>query len=139
MGASGRGSPQRPGPGHTVLTQPRGGTAGQKEGEAGRRATRSTEVPATGIAQKCGAFAHCFLPRCAGLVDVLHNKPIILEEVERDVLFCGRDPGSVGNRTAVSPPLTGAIMSPGSKRPFPSFLPVGQAPTSGTRRTPNSL
>ena len=61
---------------------------------------------------------------------------MILEEVKRDVLFYGRDPGSVGNGTAVSPPLTGAIMSPGSKQPFPSFLPYGQAPTSGTRRTP---
>ena len=30
-------------------------------------------------------------------------------------------------------------MLPGSKQPFPSFLPVGQAPMSGTRRTPNSL
>ena len=48
MGASGRGSPQRPGPGHTVRTQPGGRTAGQKEGEAGCRATGSTEVPATG-------------------------------------------------------------------------------------------
>ena len=34
----------------------RGGTAGQKEGEAGLRATGSTEVPATGIAQKDGAL-----------------------------------------------------------------------------------
>ena len=30
-------------------------------------------------------------------------------------------------------------MSPGSKQPFPSFLPAGQAPMSGTGRTPNSL
>ena len=69
-------------------------------------------------------------------MDILRTKPIILEEVKRDVLFCGRDPGSVGNGTAVSPPLTGAIMSPGSKHPFPSFLPDGQAPTSRIRRTP---
>ena len=82
------------------------------------------------------AFAHCFPLCCAGLVDIFHTKPIILEEVKRDVLFYGRDPGSVGNGTAVSPPLTGAMMSPGSKQPFPSFLPDGQAPTSGTRRTP---
>ena len=36
---------------HTVRTQPGGRTAGQKEGEAGCRATGSTEVPATGVAQ----------------------------------------------------------------------------------------
>ena len=48
-----------------------------------------------------------------------------MDVVEKDVLFCGQDPGSVGNGTAVSPLLTGAIMSPGSKQPFPSFLPVG--------------
>ena len=61
---------------------------------------------------------------------------MILEEVKRDVLFYGWDLGSVGNGTAVSPPLTGAIMSPGSKQPFPSFLPEGQAPTIGSCRTP---
>ena len=61
---------------------------------------------------------------------------MILEEVKRDVLFDGRDPRSVGNGTAVSSPLAGAIVSPGSKWPFPSVLPKGLAPTSGTRRTP---
>ena len=30
-------------------------------------------------------------------------------------------------------------MSPGSKQPFPSFLPVGQAPMSATRQTPYLL
>ena len=74
--------------------------------------------------------------RCADLGYILYTKPLILEEVKRDVLFDGRDPGSVGNGTAVSPPLTGAIMSPGSKQLFPSFLPESQAPTSGTRQTP---
>ena len=67
---------------------------------------------------------------------ILYTQPLILEEVKRDVLFYGRDPESVGNRTAVLSPLTGAIMSPGSKQLFPSFLPEGLAPTSGTRRTP---
>ena len=47
-----------------------------------------------------------------------------------------RDPRSVGNGTAVSSPLTGAIVLPGSKWPFPSVLPEGLAPTSGTRQTP---
>ena len=40
---------------------------------------------------------------------------------------------------AVSPPLMGAIMSPWGQQPFPSFLPAGKAPMSGTRRTPNLL
>ena len=79
------------------------------------------------------AFAHCFPPRCADLGYILYTKPLILEEVKRDVLFYGQDPGSVGNGTAVSSPLTGAIMSPGSKQPFPSFFPEGLAPTGGTR------
>ena len=39
-----------------------------------------------------------------------------MEEVKRDVLFYGWDPGSVGNGTAVSSPLTGAIMLPGKSR-----------------------
>ena len=82
------------------------------------------------------AFAHCFPLHCADLGYILYTKPLILEEVKRDVLFDGRDPGSDGNGTAVSTPLTGAIMLPGSKQPFPSFLPEGQAPTSGTLRTP---
>ena len=56
MGASGRGSPRGPGPEHTVRAQPGGRTAGQKEGEAGCRATGSTEVPATGVAQEGGAL-----------------------------------------------------------------------------------
>ena len=30
-------------------------------------------------------------------------------------------------------------MSPWSQQPFPSFLPAGQAPMVGTRRTPNQL
>ena len=82
------------------------------------------------------AFAHYFPPRCADLGYILYTKPLILEDVKRDVPFDGWDRGSVGNETAVSPQLTGAIMSPGSKQPFPSFLPEGQAPTSGTRQTP---
>ena len=53
--------------------------------------------------------------------------------------FCGGDPGPVGRGLAVSPPLIGAIMAPWSQQPFPSFLPAGQAPMGGTRRTPNSL
>ena len=84
------------------------------------------------------AFAHCFPPRCADLGYILYTKPLILEEVKRDVLFDGRDPGSVGNGTAVSSPLTGAIMSPGSKQPFPSVLPEGLAPAGGTPLTRSS-
>ena len=40
------------------------------------------------------AFAHCFPPRCADLGYILYTKPLFLEEVKRDVLFDGRDPGS---------------------------------------------
>ena len=38
------------------------------------------------------AFSHFFFLRCAGLVDVLHNRPIIFEEFEREVLWTGSKP-----------------------------------------------